>query len=138
MIDPCLFLKEQMIFLIYVDYTIITGPDAKTIEEYILSLGMTENDQVHTFELCDEGEVGAFLGIKIERNDNQTFYLTQPSLIQNVLATVGMDNSKYTVKFMAISYVFWSKNLMNMGYIKYQSLTYVGIFNRPGVAGAVL
>ena len=98
MIDPCLFLKEQMICLIYVDDTIITGPDTQAIEELILSLGMTEDDQVHTFELRDEGEVGAFLGIQIERNANQTFYLTQTGLIQKVLTVAGMDNSKCTVK----------------------------------------
>ena len=98
MIDPCLFLKEQMICLIYVDDTIITGPDPDAIESLIQSLGIAVDDQVHTFELRDEGEVGAFLGIQIERNANQTFYLTQTGLIQKVLTVAGMKNSKCTVK----------------------------------------
>ena len=98
MIDPCLFLKEQMICLIYVDDTIITGPDAEAIESLIHSLGIAVDDQVHTFELRDEGEVGAFLGIQIERNADKTFYLTQTGLIQKVLAVAGMANSNCTVK----------------------------------------
>ena len=98
MLDPCLFMKRDMICLIYVDDTIITGPDTKAIEDLITSLGVTSDEQIHTFELRDEGEVGAFLGIQIERNKNDTFYLTQTGLIKKVLATAGMENSKATVK----------------------------------------
>ena len=98
MIDPCLFMKDKMICLIYVDDTIITGPDPKAIDDLISSLGMTVDDQVHTFELRDEGEVGAFLGIQIERNADKTFYLTQTGLIRKVLLTAGMQDSKCTVK----------------------------------------
>ena len=92
-LDPCLFMKDKMICLIYVDDTIITGPDPKAIEDLISSLGMTVDDQVHTFELRDEGEVGAFLGIQIERNANKTCYLTQTGLRQKVLTTAGINGS---------------------------------------------
>ena len=98
MLDPCLFMKKDMICLIYVDDTIITGPDEQAIENLIKSLGVTEEEQVHTFQLRDEGEVGAFLGIQIERNKNDTFHLTQLGLTNKVLATAGMENSKATVK----------------------------------------
>ena len=56
------------------------------------------HEQRHTFELRDAGEIGAFLGIQIERNKNDTFYLTQTGLIKKVLVTAGMENSKSTVK----------------------------------------
>ena len=98
MIDPCLFMKHDMICVIYVDDTIITGPDAKAIEDLISSLGVAEEEQIHTFELRDEGEVGAFLGIQIERQCNDSFILTQTGLIKKVLTTAGMENSKATVK----------------------------------------
>ena len=98
MIDPCLFMKSDMICLIYVDDTIITGPDPIAIEKLIKSLGVAEDEQIHTFELRDEGEVGAFLGIQIERHENDNFYLTQTGLIKKVLITAGMENSKATVK----------------------------------------
>ena len=98
MMDPCLFMKKDLICLIYVDDTIITGPNSQDIDDLIKSLGVAKDEQVHTFELRDEGEVGAFLGIQIERNKNNTFYLTQTGLIQKVLVTAGMENSKATVK----------------------------------------
>ena len=98
MIDPCLFMKSDMICLIYVDGTIIAGPDPIAIEKLIKSLGVAEDEKIHTFELRDEGEVGAFLGIQIERHENDNFYLTQTGLIKKVLITAGMENSKATVK----------------------------------------
>ena len=98
MLDPCLFMKRDMICLVYVDDTIITGPDPNAIEDLITSLGVTSDEQIHTFKLRDEGEVGAFLGIQIERYKDDTFYLTQTGLIKKVLSTAGMENSKATVK----------------------------------------
>ena len=98
LLDPCLFMKKDMMCLIYVDDTIITGPNPHEIDKLITSLGVAKEEQVHTFELRDEGEVGAFLGIQIERNKNNKFYLTQTGLIKKVLATAGMENSKATVK----------------------------------------
>ena len=59
-IDPCLFIKHNMIYLIYVDDTIITGPDAEAIEALIKDLGVKSDDHMHTFELHDEGAVGDF------------------------------------------------------------------------------
>ena len=98
MIDPCLFMKKDMICVVYVDDTIITGPDSTAIDDLIRNLGVAEEEQVHTFQLRDEGEVGAFLGIQIERNHDNTFYLTQTGLINKVLVTAGMENSKATVQ----------------------------------------
>lgn len=46
----------------------------------------------------DKGEVGAFLGIQIERLKNNTFHLAQSGLINKVLKTANMENSKATVK----------------------------------------
>ena len=43
------------------------GPDPDAIEREIKNLGVCESDHVHSFMLCDEGEVGDFLGIGIEK-----------------------------------------------------------------------
>ena len=62
-LDPCLFMKSNMICVVYVDDTIIAGPDSSEIEKLISSLGVATDEQRHSFELRDEGEVGDFLGI---------------------------------------------------------------------------
>jgi hypothetical protein len=92
-LDPCLFLKKDMICVVYVDDTIIAGPDADKIEELITSLGVAKEEQQHTFELRDEGQVGDFLGIRIERCAHNTFMLSQSGLINKVLKAAGMEDS---------------------------------------------
>jgi hypothetical protein len=66
-LDPCQFMKRDMIWLIYVDDTIIAGPDSAAIDREIHNLGVSNDEQHHQFELRDEGEVGDFLGICIEK-----------------------------------------------------------------------
>ena len=65
--DQCLFIKKDMICVVYVDDTILAGPDAEALDKVISSLGIADDEQRHTFELRDEGEVGDFLGVRIEK-----------------------------------------------------------------------
>ena len=66
-IDPYLFMKHNMICVIYVDDTIFAGPSAKDINNEIKLLGIKQNSEEQPFEFRDESEVSAFLGIKIEK-----------------------------------------------------------------------
>ena len=68
--NKCLFMKRDMICVVYVDDTIFAGPDSNAIEEVITGLGVQNEEQRHTFELRDEGEVGDFLGIRIEKSNH--------------------------------------------------------------------
>ena len=90
-LDPCLFMKQEMICVVYVDDTIIAGPDSEKIEELITDLGVSNSEKQHTFTLRDEGEVGDFLGIQIERS-TKGFELSQPGLINKVLEETGMTD----------------------------------------------
>ena len=92
-IDPCLFMKDQMMCVVYVDDTIMAGPDGAAIEEEIKGLGVAKSEHRHQFVLRDEGEVGDFLGIRIEKTGDNTFTLCQPGLIQKVLAAAGMEEA---------------------------------------------
>ena len=82
-----------MICVIYVDNTIIAGPDASAIDALIKDLGISNHEQRHVFQLRDEGEVGDFLGIRIEKLSQNKFYLSQPGLISKVIEATGMSNS---------------------------------------------
>ena len=82
-----------MICVVYVDDTIIAGPDSAAIEELIHSLGVAKDEQRHTFELRDEGEVGDFLGIRIERMADKSFKLSQSGLINKTLKEANMEDS---------------------------------------------
>jgi len=47
--------------------------------------------------LRDEGSVGDFLGIRIEKSANDTFKLTQTGLIEKVIKTLGMTDCNTAV-----------------------------------------
>jgi hypothetical protein len=90
--DPCLFMKKDLICVIYVDDTIFAGPDAAKIQEEIKILDVSKFEEQHKFELRDEGEVGDFLGIRITKQADGTFYLTQTGLMEKVLKAAGLQD----------------------------------------------
>ena len=58
-------MKGDLIFLLYVDDTILEGPN---LDKLIKKRGLRviSKDQTHSFQLRDEVQVGDFLGIRIE------------------------------------------------------------------------
>ena len=82
---PCLFSKNGVIILVYVDDCLFFGKNGQILDEMI-------EDLKKEFNLKHERDVGAFLGINIVRNENDgSFTLKQPYLIKKVLDTVGMS-----------------------------------------------
>ena len=53
---------------------------------------MSDTEQRHTFQLRNEGEVGAFLGIQIAKTGDNSFELTQTGLIAKVLEAANMSD----------------------------------------------
>ena len=78
--------------VVYVDDTIFAGADPAALEREIKNLGVADSEQRHTFALRNEGEVGAFLGIQIEKSGPRTFTLTQIGLIDKVLAATKFQD----------------------------------------------
>jgi hypothetical protein len=91
-IDPCLFIKQGIMCVVYVDDTIFAGADATILEAEIAALGVSDATQRHQFQLRNEGEVGAFLGIQIKKSGPNDFFLSQPGLIDKVLSVSGMSD----------------------------------------------
>ena len=65
-----------MICVIYVDNTIFAGPRQEDIDREVKLLGIKQKIEEQPFEFQDEGEVSAFLGIKIEKKNNNESYLS--------------------------------------------------------------
>jgi hypothetical protein len=59
-IDECVFYRGTTVLLIYVDDGILSGPSADEIQTIIKELG-------ELFNITDEGEIDAYLGVKISR-----------------------------------------------------------------------
>ena len=66
-LDNCLFMKQDIICVIYVDDTTIAGLDSVAIEELITSLGIVKKNQRRSLDFRDEFMIGDFLGICMEK-----------------------------------------------------------------------
>ena len=62
--------EGRTIFVVYVDGTIIICPNPEKLDYLVTSLGMSENDEQHTFEIRDEGQFMDFFGIHIAKGIN--------------------------------------------------------------------
>ena len=83
-IDSCLFFKDDIICLIYVDDSIFFARDDDTINVMI-------SDLQKDFDLTDEGDVEAFLGIKFQSNSKGEITISQPGLIDSILEDVSIQ-----------------------------------------------
>jgi histone deacetylase 1/2 len=90
-IDPCLYLKQNMILLTYVDDCIIFSPSMQSIDHLVKSM----HDGPENFKLTDEGNVNKFLGIEITKLGKKFFELAQPFLIDCLLQFLGLGNKSF-------------------------------------------
>jgi hypothetical protein len=88
-IDECVFYRGTTVLLIYVDDGIICGSSAADIQTVIDELGAL-------FDITDEGEIDAYLGVKISKTSSETIELTQPHLIQQILDDMGIKSNTKT------------------------------------------
>jgi hypothetical protein len=75
-------MKAGCICVVYADDTIFAGPDDTKLAAEIKSLGVSSDENQHSFQLRDEGEVGDLLGIRIQKQGAGKFLLTQTGLIK--------------------------------------------------------
>jgi len=86
--DPCVFISEKVIVLVYVDDVIIISKDALAIEEFVKSL----KDGPENFDFTHEGSFEAYLGVEISQlPDKKGFQLSQPFLIERIIQALGFD-----------------------------------------------
>lgn len=75
----CLFLKDGIICRVYVDDTLFFAKDNNVINTHISQLKKL------VFELTEEGDVTAFLGVKVKKDENGVITMTQTGLVDNIL-----------------------------------------------------
>ena len=90
-VDPCLYLRKDMIILTYVDDCIIVGKSTKAIDNLVESL----KNGPENFILTDEGDIDKFLGINIAHLDKNRFEVTQPHLTERIISFLGLDTNEF-------------------------------------------
>jgi hypothetical protein len=91
-IDPCVFTKGDNIYILYVDDSILMGPDSMELDKIIEQMKRTG------LELTVEGDMADFLGVKIDYRKDGTIHLTQPHLIESILAELHLNGPRTKFK----------------------------------------
>jgi hypothetical protein len=90
LVEPCMFIRGNLILLVYVDDCIAICPESEPIMEFIRSM---QND----YDLTDEGDISGYLGIQVERKRTRNgveFHLTQPALIDRIIETIPLKDQR--------------------------------------------
>ena len=90
-INSCLFMKDNVILILYVDDAVLISPDLSRIKACVQSLK-------EDFALTDDGPLHDYLGTRFIRSKDGSIELTQPRMIQRVLEYVGIDPTSESVK----------------------------------------
>ena len=77
-----------MIFLVYTDDCILFGPDDKVNDKVVTDLQNCNRN----FTFNDQGEIGDFLGIQIQKLDDGSIVLMQPQLIDSIIQDLHLQS----------------------------------------------
>jgi len=82
-IDPCIFFRDGVILISWVDDCLIFAKSKELADELITELQSK-------FSLTEEDDVSAYLGVQVKIDtENDTISLTQPYLIQRIIDALG-------------------------------------------------
>ena len=88
-VDPCVFIGEDVIVLVYVDNCLIFSRDKDKINQLIEKLKNKEK-----LDLTDEGDVEKYLGVEIDLNkEDKSITFKQTFLIQRAIELAGLSDS---------------------------------------------
>jgi hypothetical protein len=82
-VDECVFYYKKSIMLVYVDDSIIMGPDANEIATLIKAIGKR-------FKIQEEGNICEYLGIEVKRDGAGYLTLRQPQLVDSILRDLNL------------------------------------------------
>ena len=77
--DPCVWMKNDVIIVSYVDDCLIFSNDKRKIKETLLNL------RSKGFVFTDEGSIEQYLGIQIENNSVGSINMSQPFLLKRII-----------------------------------------------------
>ena len=89
-VDPCVFIGDDIIVLVYVENCLIFLHDKDKINQLIDKLKNKEK-----LDLTDEGDVDKYLGVEIELNkEDKSITFKKTFLTQRAIELAGLKNSK--------------------------------------------
>jgi hypothetical protein len=85
-IDPCLWICDNCIIVLYVDDCLLFAPDDATIDTIVNTLSQT-------FCIGSQGSIQDFLGLRLTTDSDGALHLKQEGLIQSILQDLNLSQS---------------------------------------------
>ena len=89
-IDPCLFVSDKVVVLLYVDDTLMFARDNSDLEAVVSGL------RSQGMDLEKEEDVAGFLGVLVDRRSDGSIHLTQKGLIQRIIEALNIGHKPTT------------------------------------------
>ena len=86
--DPCLYYHGSVVFLVSIDDCIVLGPDDWAIDWVVTNLCACSQH----FAVEYQGDIGDFLGIQVQKQDDRSIKLTQPQLIESIIKDLHLQS----------------------------------------------
>jgi hypothetical protein len=86
-VDPCLFYKSQVLFILYVDDDVCLTPNKLDADALINRL------ERKGYVLTDKGPLSAYLGIQVDQRADGRVSISQPGFIQRIINSVGLKDA---------------------------------------------
>ena len=87
-IDDCVFFRDDVIFMVYVDDGIFIGNDDKQLQDIIKEI------QGLGLNIEDQGHPADYVGVSIKKLNDGSYEFTQRALIDSIIKDVGLMDSK--------------------------------------------
>jgi hypothetical protein len=88
LVDDCVFYRDDLIFIVYVDDGIFLGPNDDAISNAITELLNLDLD------IEDQGHPADYVGVAIKRLRDGSLELSQRALIDTIIADANIDDTK--------------------------------------------
>jgi len=85
--DPCLFMKEDCVYVVYVDDCLFFAQNQTIIDNVI------EGIRDEGIALKKEDDVAGFLGVQLIKHKDGRIKRTQTGLIKRIISTMGLEGS---------------------------------------------
>ena len=96
-VDPCVFYRGTVVYVLYTDDSILAGPNDADINNTIKAIRNAN------LNITVEGDIQDFLGVNITRHKNDSIELSQTHLINKILQELRISSAIHTHDIPAAS-----------------------------------
>ena len=97
--NPCLYYRGSTVFLVYINDWIVFGPNEQSINKVVTNLRTCSLN----FTVNDQGDIGDFLGIQVQKLEDGSIMLTQPQLIDSIIKDLQLQSGSNPKKTPAVT-----------------------------------